>query len=147
MVAPVTLIEPMEVTIEQIDKDQLPPPSGTIPGGVDGRKWPNNYVPRKTEIKLEAQVVFGDRDQKGNFTQMGTDEQVKGYILVRFEDLQSKGVELQRGDKITNMKTKAGDKATELFLLHSSGDLSAHVGGEFALTRITFQDREPVGPK
>jgi len=147
MVVPVTLIEPMDVTIEQIDKTQTPPPSGTIPGGIDGRKWPNNHVPRKTKIILEAQVVFGNVDQDGNHTQMGTDEQRKGYIVVRFQDLKDKGISLQRGDKITKLKSIQSEQDVELFLLHSSGDLAAHVGGAFALTRIEFQDREPEGPK
>ena len=126
MVAQVTLIEPMEVTIEQIDKTSTPP---TAPTGVTGRKWPQGHVPRKTEIVLEAQVVFGDRDQKGNHTQMGTDEEQKGYILVRFEDMKNKNVKLQRGDKITKLVTKSGVIDVELFLIHSSGDFSAHVGG------------------
>ena len=143
MVQPVTLIEPMLVTIEQIDKSQA---TGTPPvSGVSGRRWPQNHVPRKTEITLEAQVVFGDRDQKGNFTQMGTNEEQKGYILVRFQDLVDGNIELKRGDKITKLVAKGRALETELFLQHSTGDLSAHVGGEFGLTRITFMDRNPEG--
>lgn len=146
MVVPVTLIEPMDVTIEQIDKASAPPPSDVIPGGIDGRKWPINYVPRKTEIILEAQVVFGNVDQDTGFSQMGASEEQKGYLVLRFQDLKDKNIKLNRGDKITKLKTKKGTLDVEFFLLHSSGDMAAHIGGSFALTRIEFQDRKPEGP-
>ena len=134
------LIEEINVIIEQIDKTATP-----FPSGASGRKFPVNHVVRKSQITLPAQVVHGDRDQKGNFTQLGADEQRKGYILVRYEDLTNQGVELKRGDKIIKM----GQFDVELFLTHSTGDPAAHftgIGG-FTLVRMPFQDRDPVGPK
>ena len=71
------LIQSIPVTIEQIDKTATP-----FPTGISGRKFPVNNIARKTQIIIQAQVVFGDRDQDGNFTQMGASEQVKGYMLV-----------------------------------------------------------------
>ena len=134
------LIQAINVTIEQIDKTLT-----QFGGGLSGRKFPVNSVVRKSAFTIPAQVVHGDRDQKGNFTQLGADEQRKGYILVRFEDLKNLGREIKRGDKITKM----GQFNVELFISHSSGDLAAHftgIGG-FSLVRIPFQDRDPVGPK
>lgn len=134
------LIEAIDVVIEQIDKDSTP-----FPSGMSGRKFPVNHVERKTQVTLPAQVVHGDRDQKGNFSQLGADEERKGYIVVRYEDLTDQGVELERGDKIIKM----GQFDVELFLTHSTGDPAAHftgIGG-FTLVRMPFQDRDPVGPK
>jgi hypothetical protein len=134
------LIEPIDVTIQQIDKDSTP-----YPTGVSGRKYPVNNIGRKVEMILPAQVVHGDRDQRGNFTQLGADEERKGYILVRYEDLVNKGIQLKRGDKII----KIGQLSTELYLSHSTGDPAAHftgIGG-FTLVRYPFQDRDPVGPR
>lgn len=132
----VDLIQPIDVIVEQIDKTATP-----FPSGVTGRKFPSNTIVRKTQITLPAQVVFGDRDQKGNPTQMGTDEQRKGYIVIRYADLASQNVTLQRGDKIIKM----GQLNAELFLTHSSGDPAAHIAGVFNLVRMFFQDRNPVG--
>ena len=134
------LIEPIDIIIQQIDKTTTP-----FPTGVTGRKFPINHIERKTDITIPAQVVHGDRDQKGNFTQLGTDEERKGYVLVRYKDLTSKGVVLKRGDKIIKM----GQFDVELYLTHSTGDPAAHftgIGG-FTLVRMPFQDRDPVGPK
>lgn len=134
------LIETIDVIIEQIDKTATP-----FPDGQSGRKFPVNHVVRKTPFTIPAQVVHGDRDQKGNFTQLGADESRKGYILVRYEDLTNLGKDIERGDKIIKM----GQFDVELFITHSSGDPAAHftgIGG-FTLVRFPFQDRDPVGPK
>lgn len=135
-----SLIEPINITIQQIDKTATP-----FPSGRSGRKYPVNHVERKVDVILPAQVVHGDRDQKGNFTQLGADEQRKGYFLVRYEDLTNKGIILKRGDKITKM----GQFDVELYITHSTGDPAAHFSGigGFTLVRVPFQDRDPVGPK
>lgn len=132
------LIEPIAVEIEQIDKDAT-----QYSTGPSGRREPVNQVKRKAKITMEAQVVFGDRDQRGIATNLGTDEQVKGYILVRYSDLQAQGVTLQRGDRIV----KLGQLPQELYLMHSQGDPAAHFTGiaGFTLVKFHFMDRKPVG--
>lgn len=132
------LIESIPVTIEQIDKTATP-----FPTGISGRKFPVNNVVRKSQIVIQAQVVFGDRDQDGNFTPMGASEQVKGYMVISLGDLKDAGIKLERGDKI--IKIEDGDE--ELYITHSSGDRSAHIGGKFGLARIPFQDRQVPGTK
>ena len=132
------LIKPIDVVIERIDKVET-----TYSTGVSGRRYPQNYIARKTEINLPAQVVFGDNEQIANYTQLGTDEKVKGYMVLRYEDVNNKGIELQRGDKVI----KLGQLNVELFLLHSKGDPAAHYPslGGFTLFRMFFSDREPKG--
>jgi len=132
----VDLIEPIDVVIEQIDKTTTPYPSG-----VSGRKFPANHVERKAQLTIPAQVVHGDRDQKGNPTMLGTDEQRKGYIVIRYEDMTNLGITLKRGDKIVKM----GQLDCELFLTISAGDPAAHIAGMFNLVRMFFSDRNPVG--
>lgn len=132
----VDLIEPINVNIEQIDKD-----STVFNDGLSGRNFPANTISRKSVITLEAQVVFGDRDQKGNITMLGADEQRKGYMVIRVSDLEDKKINLKRGDKIT----KIAQNETELYLTHSSGDPAAHINGVFNLVRMFFEDRDPVG--
>jgi hypothetical protein len=134
------LIEPINVIIEQIDKSATP-----FPGGMTGRKFPVNHVVRNEPVTLPGQVVHGDRDQDGNFTQLGTDEERKGYVLFRYEDINKLNINLKRGDKII----KLGQLETELYFTHSTGDPAAHftgIGG-FTLVRMFFQDRDPVGPR
>ena len=134
------LIEPIKITVQQIDKTTT-----IYPSGRSGRKHPSNSVVRHVDVILDAQVVHGDRDQKGNFSQLGADEQRKGYVVLEYAALVAKNVVLARGDKIIKM----GQLDTELFFTHSTGDPAAHftgVGG-FTLVRMPFQDRDPVGPK
>lgn len=138
MTVSVELIEPVDIIIEQIDKTNTP-----FPDGASGRKFPMNHVVRATPFIIEAQVVHGDFSQTQNHTQLGTDEQQKGYLVLRFEDLNNKGKTLQRGDKITKM----GQLDVELYLSHSSGDPAAQIGGSFQLVKMFFLDRNPVGGK
>lgn len=130
----IELIEPIEVHIEQVDKTKTP-----YSDGITGRREIVNYVQRNQEIIIDAQVAFGDTDQKPNYTPMGVDEQAKGYMVLLYKDLTDKGVTLKRGDKIT----KIGQLDVEYYLLHGNGDPAAHVGGQFKLVRLTFADRVP----
>lgn len=131
------LIEPIEVKFEQIDKGSTPYSSG-----LSGRREIINHVERDVEKTIQAQVVFGNVDQKTVPQEIGADEQVKGYLVVRYQDMLNLGVDLERGDKITQL----GQLEVEYFLLHSQGDPAAHftsIGG-FTLTRLFFSDRTPV---
>lgn len=131
------LIEPVKVLIQPINKTAT-----TYSSGVSGRREIQNYVARKSTVTLDAQVVFGDTNQRPNFTQLGVDEQVKGYLVLRYKDLQDAATTLQRGDKII----KLGQLDVEYFLLHSKGDPAAHFSsiGGFTLVRMFFADKEPV---
>jgi len=134
----VELIEPIDVEIEQIDKDETP-----FSDGVSGRREHLGTIARKAKVTVQAQVVFGNTQQQTKFSQLGPDEQAGGYILLRYEDLANQGITLQRGDKIV----KLGTLDRELYLLHSSGDSAAHYNsiGSFTLVKMFFGDRNPVG--
>lgn len=134
------LISPMTIEIEQIDKDNTP-----FPSGPSGRKFPVNNTVRSSAFQIPAQVVFGDRDQKGNHTQLGTDEQKKGYVVLDYNDLKNLGKELKRGDRITKLITKQRVLDVELYFTTGLGDPAAHFDGEFNLVRMMFSDRDPVG--
>lgn len=134
------LISPMTIEIEQIDKTTTP-----YNDGVSGRKFPVNNTVRSTPFQIPAQVVFGDRDQKGNFTQLGTDEQTKGYVVLDYTDLKNLGKVLKRGDRITKLISKQGEMNVELYFTTAQGDPAAHFDGEFNLVRMLFEDRKPVG--
>ena len=130
------LIRPINVNIQQIDKTATP-----YSTGVSGRREHLGHVVRATTITIKSQVAFGDRDQVSKNTPIGIDEDIKGYLVLRFKDLTDAGVTLQRGDQIT----KIGQLITELFILHSNGDPAAHLSGEFTLVRMFFGDRNPIG--
>jgi len=134
----VELIEPINVEIEQIDKDETP-----YSDGVSGRRENYGSVTRKPKVTIQAQVVFGNTEQQTKFSQLGPDEQAGGYILIRYEDMTNLGVVFKRGDKIV----KLGQLERELFILHSSGDSAAHYNsiGGFTLVKLFFGDRNPVG--
>jgi hypothetical protein len=132
------LIEPIDVKIEQIDKTILRPDRG--PGNIPDSPLP---VPRKTTITLKAQIVFIDSSIEQNHTQIGTDEQARGYLVVRFIDLSSQNITLKRGDKIIQV----GNRPCEFYLVHSFNDSAAHFSSEssFTLLRVPFMDRNPIG--
>ena len=134
------LIDPIKITIEQIDKINTP-----FTGGVAGRREPVGSVVRKTAFKIDAQIVFTDREQLANRTQLGTDEQAKGYFVLRFKDLNALGKVLKRGDKIIKM----GQLDKEFYILNDGGDPAAHFSfnNEFTLIRMFFADRKPVGDR
>ncbi len=133
------LIESIPIEIEQIDKDAT-----AFSGGVDGRHETYGNVQRKVKFEIPAQVVFGNTEQITKFNSMlGPKEQARGYLVLRFIDLENLGKKLKRGDKIT----KIGNLDGEYFLLHTTGDPAAHfdsIGG-FTLFRMFFGDRNPVG--
>ena len=132
------LIESIPVFIEQIDKSKT-----SYSSGPRGTRDTRNRVVRKKKFKIPAQVVFGDRDQKGRYIQLGKGETTKGYIVLLFKDLKKLGVDLKYGDKIVQM----GKEVVELYISHSSGDPTAQFSdtGTFSVLRMFFHDREPKG--
>lgn len=134
------LIEPIEVVIKQLDKVKT-----VQNGGVNGMREIVNAPILSPDIKIQAQVAFGDSEQLGIMSQLGTEEQVKGYMVLRYADIASLAVKLQRGDRVT----KLGQLDVEYYLLHGQGDPAAHFSsiGGFTLTRMFFSDRNPNGGK
>ncbi len=132
------LIEPIDVQIKQLDKTITPASSG-----VSGRREFMGSRVRFATVTLPAQIIHGNTFQRTEFSQLGPDEQAKGYLVLRFADLDAQGINLKRGDKIIKM----GQLNVELFILHSSGDPAAHFSsiGGFTLLRVFFGDRNPVG--
>lgn len=138
-----SLIEPIDLVIEQIDKAATP--GG---GGVGGRGEPRNVVIR-VEFTIPAQVVFGNVDQKMHSTQLGIDEESKGYAIFLTKDFEDLGKNIKRGDRIVKFIDKDGKERIadpKLYFMHSVGDLGGHFSsGGFAYVRIFFIDRNPVG--
>lgn len=133
----IRLIQPVDVTISQIDKQ-----STIYSKGVTGRREAKNIIIRRDPITLTAQVAYGNSDQKTDFSQLGPDEQVKGYCLFKFSDLEKLSNPLQRGDKII----KIAQLDQNLFILHSLGDPAAQFTSiGFGIVRMFFGDRNPVG--
>lgn len=137
----VDLIEPVKVEIEQLDKVATP-----VSTGVAGRRDVLNHTVRK-KIVIDAQVVFGKTPSDEQITmfksQMGADETIRGYMVVRTKDLTALNTKLQRGDKIV----KVGDTVFDMFLAHGTNDPSAHFSsiGGFTLLKVFFGDRNPPG--
>jgi type II secretory pathway component PulC len=132
------LIEPIPILVEIIDKTKTP-----FSTGVSGKNEIINHVVR-TPIQIMAQVVFGNTDEIMKMTQLGADEQIKGYVVLRLRDLELAGKEVKRGDRIVKLKNQS--LKTPLYFVHSLGDLFAHFSNiGMTLTRLAFSDREPVG--
>ena len=137
------LIEPITLEVEAIDK------AGTqFSTGVSGRREIINHVQRKT-FQIQAQVVFSNVEQKMHSTQLGIDEEQKGYVIIRPKDLEDLGETIKRGDRITKFIDRQGrERSAEspLYFTHSVGDLSAHTSQlGFNFIRLFFIDRNPVG--
>ena len=136
------LIEPVDVTIKLIDKAATP-----MSGGVSGKREHMNYVNREKQVILPAQIVHADLGMKVKFSQLGADEQAKGYLVLRYIDIEAAGVELKRGHKIIKIGISGKKELdVEYYLLHSVGDPAAHFSSVgFTLVRAFFGDRKPVG--
>lgn len=137
------LIEPVTVTVEPIDKAATP-----YSTGVSGRREIVNNVVRTT-FDIPAQVVFGNVDQDQKASQLGTDEESRGYLIVRPKDLKDRGVTIKRGDRITQFTSDDGVVTVlpdPLYFQHSVNDLGAHFANSgFSFTRALFTDRNPLG--
>ncbi len=136
-----SLIEPIEVTIEPIDKTNT-----QFSGGVNGKREPMNHIARSTAVILNAQVAFGKTMSDEQITQfktaLGPDETIRGYMIFLFKDLKDKGITLKRGDKVTKM----GQLDVDLYLSHGTNDPAAHLSAiGFTLVKVFFNDRNPVG--
>jgi len=137
------LIEPITVTIESIDKSATP-----VSTGIAGRREIVNNVVR-TSFDLQAQVVFGNVDQDQKSSQLGTDEESSGYLIIRPKDLLDQAVTIKRGDRITKFTAANGTVTAlpnPLYFQHSVNDLGAHFANSgFSFTRCLFTDRNPLG--
>jgi len=136
---PPPLIEPILIEVEQIDEANT-----QFSGGLSGRHETINSTV-KVKVSFQAQVVFGNTEQKTEFSQIGADENAGGYLVVRSVDLRNAGIKLKRGDKIIKMGTGADSLDTELYLLHGQNKMGAQFSalGGFALARVFFADRNP----
>ena len=134
-VIPPKLIEPIDVLIESLDKTKTRYSSGRA-----GRREKKNRTVYKTAVSVPAQVVFTNEEQKTKFNTLGADERSKGYLVVRFIDLQALGIDLKRGDRIKDL-TK-----DPLYLLHSTNKPAAQFSslGTFSIARVFFGDRKPI---
>ena len=137
------LIEPIKVVVEQIDKTATP-----FSTGVSGRRETQNFV-KRIEQTFNAQVVFGNDDQKQHSTQLGVDEEAAGYCIFLESELEDLGKRPVRGDRIVKFIGQNGKEkipSTKLYFNHSGGDLGGHFSnGGFGFVRLFFMDRDPVG--
>jgi hypothetical protein len=137
------LIEPITIEVEQINKEET--------YWVDprtGRRQPvNNVVREKTNLK--CQLVLGNTEQDIHGSQLGSDEEAKGYCIFLKEDIESMNKQLNRGDRITAIINYDGTRQElpqKWYFLHSVGDLFGHFTRTgLGYTRILFSDRDPVG--
>jgi len=137
------LIEPINLEIESIDKGET-----TYSIGPGGRREPINNIVR-TLFVIPAQVVFGNTEQVQHSSQLGTDEEASGYIIIRPKDLTDLGKTIKRGDRIIKfIDSNGGERvlSNPLYFVHSAGDLSSHFSGSgFSFIRALFTDRNPIG--
>lgn len=137
------LIESITVEIESLSKITTPYSSG-----VNGRREARNRKVYNT-FQIKAQVVFGNTEQTQHSTQLGTDEESAGYIIVRPKDLAEISKTIKRGDRFKKFIDDDGVETIlpdYMYFVHSVGDLSAHTGSSgFWFKRLLFVDRKPVG--
>lgn len=94
----------------------------------------------RSEQKLQAQVRWFRKDQlRGRDT--GPRREADGYLLFRASDLETKGITIKTGDKITRIGKQA--------YLHLYVEELRPMGhypdqGGAGLLRADFRDREPV---
>lgn len=134
----VELIEPIELIIQPLDKTTTPASTG-----LSGRREFMGNRQRKPDVTIDAQIAFGNVSMRTEFnSQLGPDEQAKGYCVLRYADMAAKNFQFKRGDKII----KLGQLDVEYYVMHSLGDSAAHfTASGFTLVRMFFADRNPVG--
>lgn len=138
LLVPGPLIEPINVTIQEIVKTQTP-----FSTGVSGRREITNHISYE-QFVLPMQVVFKNESQISQKHLLGVDEKAVGYGIARVIDLKNLNKTIKRGQKIIKM----GDRVLEqaLYFTHSTNDLSAHFSSVgFMYIVAVFTDRDPVG--
>lgn len=122
------LLNPVEVTIEPIDK-------ASTEYQRDARE-PVRQVARAAALTIEAQVVWTKLDSAVP-TRGGVQEKASGYLVLRVEDLTAAGYTPARGDKVTSIPGVTG----RWFFV--SFEPAATRGGAHTLLIANFEDRQP----
>jgi len=127
------LIFPVKVTIEKTDK------SATVQDHL--RREPINVMSRPSTFIIECQIKWAntatDKDNKTENTQPGVDDGQFGYIVVRTIDRKTKGVTIERGDRII----KLADRDVSLFVTNSTFHSHNEGTTDFQLEKYWFMDR------
>lgn len=127
------LIHPLDVTIESVARS-------TATERADARE-PIQHVPRAAPVTLKAQVNYTAMDGGGevqNATRIGRQDDVKGYALFRYVDLDAASITLEEGDRFTSI----GHRAVNVYVTRVQ-DIGHYVG-RATLVRAYFESRNPT---
>ena len=123
------LIHEVDVVIEPVDK------AATV--YHSRAREPVKQVARSASVTVGAQVQWVKQDD-GSPTRGGAEEGSSGYLVFRRTDLEAKGYDPKRGDKVTSIDTQTG---LQLFLM--GREPAGHYGGTNKLLLMNFGDRQP----
>jgi len=124
------LLFAVPIEIEPIDKDST--------RYSDTRRESSGRIRRKSTITIQAQVKWlSEKDFE--LKREGIDEDSVGYVIVRTKDMNTLGVNIKRGDKIT----KLGDQEVDLYVTRYMFGAESSSGSSFGLVRYYFSDRTP----
>jgi hypothetical protein len=96
---------------------------------------------QRTPAEFYARVVYGRADQP-RAESGGAVEQTDGYIVVHTADLRRDDIDIQRGDKITQLGSKPNARTVELFITRSRPMAISSRANGASLMRFYFEDRE-----
>ena len=102
------------------------------------RRSPVNTVVRDSEFVIDCQVKWAVSDAASMpmNTNVGLDEQERGYVLLRTADLKKLGKTLKVNDRITKIE----DQEVLFYVLRL--EYGSHYAGEFRLVKVHFHDRK-----
>lgn len=102
------------------------------------RRSPVNVVVTDTKFTIDGQIkwVMEVPASTPEATQVGVDDRVLGYIIVRTKDLEALGKALKRGDRITKLENR------EALYYVLRVEYGSHYGGDFKLQKVVFSDRK-----
>ena len=102
------------------------------------RRTPINRVVTDTKFTVQCQTDWSISSDKSNpeNTNVGLDEQERGYVIVRTLDLKKINKTLKAGDRITKI---AGMDVLFYVLRLEYG---SHYAGEFRLVKVHYHDRK-----
>lgn len=102
------------------------------------RRGPVNRVVKDTTFEIKCQIDWSISDEKSApmNTNVGLDEQERGYAIMRTEDLEALGKTLKTNDRIVQIE----NLEVNFYILRL--EYGSHYAGKFRLVKVHFHDRK-----
>lgn len=130
------LLHPILCKIEQIDHDNTLLEDAYLKSSI-------GPVGRATAVSVYGQVEEAGA-KKASMMEGGIALQYDGYVLFRWEDLEAQSINLQAGDRISEIGEGTRLRAVDLYIVsvQNGGHYQTYTGA--TLIKAFYQDRHPA---